>query len=73
MSVPAATFVHLSGVTDAEVVADISPAVRVHVEILDVSHLSITEGLRVATSAIGVMNDEVSRWLCWEDCGAGCA
>jgi hypothetical protein len=67
LSVPATTLVHLSGVTDAEVVADVSPSVGVHVEVLDVSHLSVTESLSVAAGSIGVVNNEVSWRLGWEN------
>lgn len=65
-TVPASTFVDLCVVTDAEVVADVSPAVGVHVEVLDVSHLSIASSLGCATSTSGVMDDEVSWWLSCE-------
>jgi hypothetical protein len=41
----ATAFVDLAWITDAEVVADISPAIGVHVKVLDVSHLSVARGL----------------------------
>jgi hypothetical protein len=62
-AVPATTFVDLSVVADAESVSDVSPAVGVHVEVLDVSHLSVASCLGGATSAEGVMNDECVWWL----------
>lgn len=73
-AVPASSFVHLSGVANAEVVSDVSPSVRVHVEVLDVSHLSVAKCLSVASSTSGVMNNEMRWWLgckpCWVS-GAG--
>lgn len=62
-AVPAATFVDLSVVTNAEIVADVSPTVVVHVHILDISHLSVAESLGGTTSSSGVVNDKVGWWL----------
>lgn len=42
----ATSFVNLTEITDTKVISDISPAVCVHVEVLNVSHLCIASCLR---------------------------
>lgn len=71
-AVPSSAFVDNSSVSNAEVVTNIGPAIGIHVEILDVTHLSVAKRLSVATSASSVMNDEMGRGLgcqpCWVSC-----
>lgn len=70
LTVPSTTFVDHSGVTNAEVVSDISPSVAVHVEVLDVSHLSVASGLGGASCSSGVMDNESIWRLSGQVCSA---
>lgn len=54
---PATTLVHLTVSADQEVVADVSPTVGVHVEVLDVTHLLGTSGLGGAGGTGRMMDD----------------
>lgn len=63
LSSPSAALVNLGIVSNAEVVSNIGPSVRVHMLILNVSHLSVTSSGSRASSASGMMDNESVWWV----------
>lgn len=71
LAIPAPALVGATVPTDTPVVADISPAVGVHVEVLDVAHLSGARSLGGARSAGGVVDHDEGRRAVGQQGGGG--
>lgn len=71
LTTPSATFVGKTTLTNAEVVANISPAIAIHVPALDVTHLLGAGSLGGAEGSGCVVNHHEGGWNVWEGSGIG--